>query len=370
MPRIFVMLLVLLGPALAVAQGEPAPTRRPTARPTASRSVRAKAEAEYERIKADYPDTVDGQWKIAEWCREHHLLTDRKTHLERIIQLDPDHLGARRALGYQKQEGRWMTQAEIMTDRGYVLYRGRWKLPQEIKQYEEKKKETAAENQWIGDIRKWRSWLTDDRAEEALANLRAINDPFALKALKKHLAEEEDFRVRLCYVDAMARIATGEAVESMVEVALRDPAEEVRLTALDHLSEKQYPEATARFIQELRSKDNVIVNRAAVGLEHMDHPGSVPALIDALITAHKYKIVQGNPGITSTFSRSSPGAAPQMNGLSTGQSVTTVVQQIPNAAVRDALIKLTGVNYDFDVAQWKAWLQTRKEDASLDGRRD
>jgi hypothetical protein len=38
--------------------------------------------------------------------------------------------------------------------------------------------------------------------------------------------------------------------------------------------------------------------------------------------------------------------------------------------VRDALIKLTGVNYDFDVAQWKAWLQTRKEDASLDGRRD
>ena len=64
---------------------------------------RPKAELlEYEKIRADYPDTVEGQWALAEWCREKKLPAQRDTHLKRIIELDPDHADARRALGYNK----------------------------------------------------------------------------------------------------------------------------------------------------------------------------------------------------------------------------------------------------------------------------
>src|SRR5271169_5664808 len=42
------------------------------------------AESEYEKISPTYPDTVAGQWALAEWCREHRLIQERKTHLERI----------------------------------------------------------------------------------------------------------------------------------------------------------------------------------------------------------------------------------------------------------------------------------------------
>ena len=30
--------------------------------------------AEYEKIRPRYPDTVAGQWALAEWCRENRLL--------------------------------------------------------------------------------------------------------------------------------------------------------------------------------------------------------------------------------------------------------------------------------------------------------
>src|ERR1700730_7226034 len=30
-------------------------------------------EIEYDKLRHQYPDTVEGQWALAEWCREHHL---------------------------------------------------------------------------------------------------------------------------------------------------------------------------------------------------------------------------------------------------------------------------------------------------------
>ena len=55
---------------------------------------------------------MEGQWKLAEWCHEHGLPDQRKTHLQRVIELDPDHVEARRLLGYSKIDGKWMTQEE------------------------------------------------------------------------------------------------------------------------------------------------------------------------------------------------------------------------------------------------------------------
>ena len=63
------------------------------------------AEIEYEKMRPRYPDTIEGQWELAEWCREHTLLSQRKVHLERILELDPDHEQARRALKYGQYDG-------------------------------------------------------------------------------------------------------------------------------------------------------------------------------------------------------------------------------------------------------------------------
>ncbi len=57
-------------------------------------------EVEYEKLRVRAANTVQGQWELAEWCRENRLIAQREKHLKRIIELDPDHQQARLALGY------------------------------------------------------------------------------------------------------------------------------------------------------------------------------------------------------------------------------------------------------------------------------
>ena len=76
--------------------------------------------AEYEKTRRQAADTVEGQLKMSDWCREHSLTPQRKTALERVLQLDADNTDARRLLGYRKVKDKWMTHEEEMADKGYV----------------------------------------------------------------------------------------------------------------------------------------------------------------------------------------------------------------------------------------------------------
>ena len=53
------------------------------------------AQAEYSKVSPTYPDTADGQWQLAEWCREHGLAVQRQTHLERVLELDTNNKDVR-----------------------------------------------------------------------------------------------------------------------------------------------------------------------------------------------------------------------------------------------------------------------------------
>src|SRR6188768_102629 len=70
------------------------------------------AEREYEALAEQTPDTVEAQWKLAQWCLEHHLSRQRTTHLTRIIELDPNHQRARALLGFAFVNGRWTTKQD------------------------------------------------------------------------------------------------------------------------------------------------------------------------------------------------------------------------------------------------------------------
>ena len=89
-------------------------------------------ETEYQAIRPSYPDTVEGQWALAEWCRENRLNVEREKHLGRIVELDPDHADARGALGYKQIDGGWATQDEVMARNGYKSLPGSLADGQEI----------------------------------------------------------------------------------------------------------------------------------------------------------------------------------------------------------------------------------------------
>ncbi len=325
------------------------------------------AEVQYERIHATYPDTPEGQWKLATWCQEQGLISQRKTHLERVVELDPEHAEARRALGYNKVNGRWITQEDLMKSRGFLRYRGRWLLPQEVEVLQNKERVEKAEKEWAQKLDRWHNNLGTDRDSVARDAIHALADPAAAKPLAQLLKRDAPDKVRLLYVDALARIGTPEALQALAVCSLNDGSEEVRLSCVDLLGKTKSHEVVGYYVGQLKSKDNRIVNRAAVGLARMGDRSAVLPLIEALWTTHKFKIVTGtgsSNGISTTFNSSGGG------GLSMGGGPKIVKQDLQNQNVLDALVMLTGANYGFDMRTWKSWFAAQKQRGTVDARRN
>ncbi len=327
---------------------------------------------EYERIRPSFADTLDGQWALAEWCFKHRLPTRRKTHLVRIIELDPKHEQARRALGYSQVDGRWVTQQEIMAERGFYMYKGRYRTSQEIELMENRRKTELAQKAWSQKLHRWRDWLERDKFEEAQRAILTIKDPHAVAALSRYLETDPLPFARILYIEALANLDTPEAVKALAACSLEDPVEEVRLTCLDYLSKNRHPDVVAYFVARLRDKDNHVVNLAALALGRINDPSAVRPLVDALVTLHQERHISGNPeAISSTFGTGPGGSgAPGGGGLSMGGGTRIIRLRVANQRVLDALVALTGRNFNFDQRAWTYWLASQQRPAVLDARRD
>ncbi len=328
-------------------------------------------EDQYAKIRPSYADTVEGQWALAEWCRENRLMLQRRTHLQRIIELDPDHAGARGVLGYKLVNGKWATQEGLMTAQGYRRYQGRWRTSQEIELIESDRKNELAEKEWAMKIRRFRAWLDTDRDGDGRRSILGIEDPHAVVALTRLLETDEAEHARLLYVETLARIDTGGAMQTLAVCSMEDPIEEVRLTCLDYLEKTDHPDVTDYYVGKLRSKDNRVINLAAVALRRMKDPSSVGPLIDALVTTHKFKVGTNQPGSMTTTFGTGPGGsgAPGGSGLSMNNAPKIFTQTIPNRPVLDALIELTGRNFNFDQQAWRYWHSSQRSRGTIDARR-
>jgi len=325
-------------------------------------------ESEYERIRPSYTDTVEGQWTLAEWCRTQRLTAQRQTHLKRVIELAPNHVEARQALGYSQVGGKWMTQEDVMISRGYRRYKGRWRTPQEIELLEGNRKIELAEKEWAQKLKRWRDWLESDRAPLARESILSVDDPQAVAALARILQDDPSPQARLLYVEALAKIGTPQATKILAVCSIEDPNEEVRLTCLDHLEKTKDPDVVAYYVGKLRSKDNREVNLAAKGLGRIKDPSAIGPLIQALVTVHKYKVGKGSPGAMTT--RFPTGNSPGGTGLAMNDGPKIISRALQNQAVLDALVALTGEHFSFDQQAWAYWHAAQKKPVDLDARRN
>jgi hypothetical protein len=73
--------------------------------------------------------TADERYELGCWARDHKLDDEARAAFLSVLKVDPDHPGARAALGYVLEDGHWITEDDQMASRGLVKFQGRWMTP-------------------------------------------------------------------------------------------------------------------------------------------------------------------------------------------------------------------------------------------------
>ncbi|HZN36944.1 MAG TPA: HEAT repeat domain-containing protein, partial [Pirellulaceae bacterium] len=262
--------------------------------------VKKDVEKQYEERLPKIPNTAAGHWEMAAWCQEAGLSTQRKTHLEEVIRLDPNHEAARAALGYSRIGEAWMKPDEWMRKQGYVYYEGRWCLPHEVEIDKREREWELATKKWRKDIKTWIGWVEDNgrKSVAGMENLRGIRDEAAAPALVEVLTSDNLPRsLRMQSLELLSRMPATYSTSTLITMAMKDRDEEMRDKSLDELRRRRSTQALHAFIKDLKSKDNTVVRQAAHCLAVLGDPEATVPLIDALVTSHKFAVTQGgSPG--------------------------------------------------------------------------
>lgn len=83
-----------------------------------------------ERRKKVDPKDAEGLYQLGLWAKSAGLPADAIVLFQQAVAAAPDHEFARRALGYQSFQGKWMTPNEVKVAMGLIEFEGDWMTPQ------------------------------------------------------------------------------------------------------------------------------------------------------------------------------------------------------------------------------------------------
>lgn len=81
------------------------------------------------RDKLD-PKDAEAIYALGLWAKSNGMGADALVLFQETITVKPDHEFARRALGFQFHNGKWMTPSEVKTAMGLIEFEGDWMTPQ------------------------------------------------------------------------------------------------------------------------------------------------------------------------------------------------------------------------------------------------
>ncbi len=110
-----------------------------------------------DRLQLLPADDAEAIFEFGRWLEENDWASRAKLAYAEVLDLDPDHKGARRALGYSLYEGSWVSPEEMNRRKGLVEFEGRWYTKHDL---EELKRQIDG----------------DEKLRQALTERREVND--------------------------------------------------------------------------------------------------------------------------------------------------------------------------------------------------
>ncbi|MFC1588467.1 tetratricopeptide repeat protein [Planctomycetota bacterium] len=124
------------------------------------------------KLKEMDDQSAEDHFQLAGWCKQNFNRKKARVHWQKAIEINPDHEGARTALGFIKYRGKWLTKEELkkvkereaakdaadseskaMRDKGYEKFNGKWVPKEDIPYYEK------------GMVKYCGKWMTPEEKE-------------------------------------------------------------------------------------------------------------------------------------------------------------------------------------------------------------
>jgi len=104
--------------------------------------------------KAAKATDAKGMMEVAAWARDNGLAGRAQELYRKVIVLDSDQAEARKALGYEKFNGQWLTGDDLMTARGFVKVNGRWMSKDMAAQILDQEAQSRSETDRLAQLRR------------------------------------------------------------------------------------------------------------------------------------------------------------------------------------------------------------------------
>ena len=128
--------------------------------------------------------SVSYWWATLQELRKLEADAEFRFALREFIGFFPNHREARKELGYELYEGKWMTKAEIQQAKGFIYYDKAWRTADEVSQLEAEKEQARQERIKHKEARKARRELLAEARR--VARSQHANSYFPSYSLNPH----------------------------------------------------------------------------------------------------------------------------------------------------------------------------------------
>ncbi len=318
-------------------------------------------------------EDLDGHLKLARWCLEKKLSKEAVAEFKKVIALNADHEEARSGAGFQKLNGKWLTEDEANEAKGLVRHKGRWMTPEQrdldLALEEQKELDKALQNEVLRQLGFLKS-SDEKKREEAIAALAKIDDKHKAKAYIAAIPSPNRETRKFLYQE-LGRMKEAAALRPLVRRSLWDEDEALRPVAYRAVQDIGHPDAALLYIPFLGEESISARIRCVEAMAAFKDLRLVSPLLQALennvdltrqydkegeeMTAVARRTIVMGDGSTVSLPR-----VVKIRPIDPLDKNSRAKLQQEKSSIIGTLNTVTGQNFGDDLGKWRAWIERKK----------
>jgi hypothetical protein len=319
----------------------------------------------YEKLRTGFQDTATGNWAMASQCMKFHLTEQAQAHLQRVIQIDPEHQAARAALGFRKVDGEWISPERMALEQelqkaqqAAVAKHGRTMLELAPKLQSPQEWERKRAEYRLSTLREPAMALAADQVltpiSDALAllvieHIRTINDSQVTQTIARHAIGNSSQVVR----DRAADALRGRDLHAYAPGLLSLLSMPIRVEVEAIVNERGEVRGYRQVFERVTMERSVVVGAETTRI------GSPPTSSESGASTKDASAAQRARSDDQAQSIAKASLTPASMQLQRDAAALNVKLALRNEQVIDVLRRATGADLPDDPQAWWNWYENR-----------